>query len=259
MCIIEAASLTAAGMAAQAAAATALMANAAIASAVVGAVGAGVGFYGQQQQAAYQERAANYQYQIDMMNRAAAEQSQQRQFELTSREAEDAAKMAYLLSAKRQQEFEQQAAAEIYAVSQQSQRAAGAARVSASQAGVTGISVDALLKDFTRQELSYQTAVLREQENRARMTGIEREAIQQQQYARILGAQPQPLPVIGAPVLPPRPTFLAAGLQMGQAVTGLFANPYFATSLSLGGVYGGGGGGGGYADGSGWRGYGRPD
>jgi hypothetical protein len=227
------------------AAAIAAMANAAIASATIGVVGAGVGFYGQQQQAAYQERSANYQYQVQQMNRSAAEAAQQRQFEITSKEAEDAAKMAYLLSAKRQQEFEQQAAAEIFAVSQQSQKAAGAARVSASQAGVTGISVDALLKDFTRQEFSYQTAVLREQENRNRMMGIEREGIQRQQYARILGAQPQPLPVIGAPVLPPRPTFLAAGLQMGQAITGLFANPYFATSLYLGNSTSSGGQGGG--------------
>jgi hypothetical protein len=237
MCIIEAAAIAGAGAsaaAASSAAAIAAMANAAIASAVVGVVGAGVGFYGQQQQAAYQERSANYQYQVQQMNRSAAEAAQQRQFELTSKEAEDAAKMAYLLSAKRQQEFEQQAAAEIFAVSQQSQKAAGAARVSASQAGVTGISVDALLKDFTRQEFSYQTAVLREQENRARMTGVEREAIQKQQYARILGAQPQPLPVIGAPVLPPRPTFLAAGLQMGQAIAGLYSNEYFATSLYIG-------------------------
>ena len=237
MCIIEAAAITAAGAAsasaAASAAAIAAMANAAIASAVIGVVGAGVGFYGQQQQASYQERSANYQYQVQMQNRAAAETAQQRQFEITSAEAENAAKMAYLLSARRQQEEQQAAAAEIYAVNQQSQRAAGTARVSASQAGVAGISVDALLKDFTRQELSYQTSVLREQENRAFMYGTEREAIQQQQYARLLGAAPQPLPTIAAPVIPPRPTFLAAGLQMGSAVTGLFANPYFATSLSL--------------------------
>jgi hypothetical protein len=233
MCIIEAASLTAAGMASAAATSVAVMANAAIASAIIGVGSAAVGFYGQQQQAAYQEKSAAYQYQIQMMNRKAAEDAQQQQFALTAKEAEDAAKMAYLLSAKRQQEFEQQAASEIYAVGQQSAKAAGLARVSASEAGVAGISVDALLKDFSRQELSYQTSVLREQENRARMFGIEREGIQQQQYARLLGATPQPLPVIGAPVIPPRPTFLAAGLQMGQAVTGLFANPYFASSLAL--------------------------
>jgi hypothetical protein len=237
MCIIEAAAIgagaAASASAAASAAAIAAMANAAIASAVIGVVGAGVGFYGQQQQSAYQERSANYQYQVQMANRASAEAAQQRQFEITSQEANDAAKMSYLLSAKRQQEFEQQAAAEIFAVGQQSAKAAGTARVSASQAGVTGISVDALLKDFTRQELSYQTSVLREQTNQARMTGVERESIQRQQYARIMGASPQPLPIIGAPVLPPRPTFLAAGLQMGQAVTGLFANPYFASSLYL--------------------------
>jgi hypothetical protein len=233
MCIIEAASLTAAGMAAASASSVALMANAAIASAIIGIGSAAVGFYGQQQQSSYQEKSANYQYQIQQMNRTAAQQAQQQQFELTSQEAENAAKMAYLLSAKRQQEFEQQAATEIFAVSQQSAKAAGLARVSASEAGVAGTSVDALLKDFSRQELSYQTSVLREQENQARMFGIEREGIRQQQYSRLLGAMPQPLPVIGAPVIPPRPTFLAAGLQMGQAVTGLFANPYFAGSLAL--------------------------
>lgn len=220
-------------MSAAAASSVALMANAAIASAIIGVGSAAVGFYGQQQQASYQEKSANYQYQIQLMNRKAAEDAQQQQFALTAKEAEDAAKMAYLLSAKRQQEFEQQAASEIYAVGQQSAKAAGLARVSASEAGVAGISVDALLKDFSRQELSYQTSVLREQENQARMFGIEREGIQKQQYARLLGAMPQPLPVIGAPVIPPRPTFLAAGLQMGQAVTGLFANPYFAGGLAI--------------------------
>jgi len=233
MCFIEAASLTAAGMAQSAATSIAVMANSAITSAILGVVGSGVGFYGQQQQAAYQERSANYQYQVEMQNRSVAEAAQQRQFEITSAEAENAAKMAYLLSAKRQQEEERQAAAEIYAVGQQAQRAAGTARVSASQAGVAGISVDALLQDFTRQELTYQTAVLREQESRAFQYGVEREAIQQQQYSRILGATPQPLPILAAPVIPPRPTFLAAGLQMGTAVSGLFANPYFATALSL--------------------------
>lgn len=240
MCFFVAPAAVAAGTAAStaaasaaAAAAMATMANAAIASAIIGVVGAGVGFYGQQQQASYQEKSANYQYQVQMMNRTAAEQAQQQQFALTAKEAEDAAKMAYLLSAKRQQEFEQQAASEIYAVGQQSAKAAGLARVSASEAGVAGTSVDALLKDFSRQELSYQTSVLREQGNQARMFGIERQGIQQQQYSRLLGATPQPLPVIGAPVIPPRPTFLAAGLQMGQAVTGLFANPYFASSLAL--------------------------
>jgi len=246
MCFVALPAAAAAGASASAAAAAsaamsvAIMTNAAIASAIIGVAGAGVSFYGQQQQSAYQEKSANYQYQVQQMNRTAAEQAQQQQFELTSQEAENAAKMAYLLSAKRQQEFEQQAASEILAVSQQSAKAAGLARVSASEAGVAGTSVDALLKDFSRQELSYQTSVLREQENQARMFGIEREGIRQQQYARLLGAMPQPLPVIGAPVIPPRPTFLAAGLQMGQAVTGLFANPYFATSLSLqGGLSGG--------------------
>lgn len=233
MCFIEAATLTAAGMAQAAATSTAIMVNAAITSAIIGVAGAGVGFYGQQQQAAYQERMSQYQYQVQMQNRATAQAAQERQFEITSNEAADAAKMAYLLNAKRSREVEQQAAQEIYAVAQQSQKAAGAARVSAAEMGTAGISVEALLKDFTRQELNYQTAVLREQENRAYMSNVERTAIQQQQTARLTGAMPQPLPVIGAPVLPPRPTFLAAGLQMGSAVTGLFANQYFAQYLSI--------------------------
>ena len=97
MCIIEAAAIgtaaSASASAAASAAAIAAMANAAIASAVIGVVGAGVGFYGQQQQAAYQERSANYQYQVQMANRASAEAAQQRQFEITSQEATDAAEM----------------------------------------------------------------------------------------------------------------------------------------------------------------------
>jgi Fe-S cluster assembly iron-binding protein IscA len=176
---------------------------------------------------------ANYQYQVQMQNRATAEQAQQRQFEVTSSEAEDAAKMAYLLNAKRSREFEQQAANEITAVARQSQKAAGTARVSAAEMGAAGLSVEALLKDFTRQEMGYQTAVLREQENRAYMSNVERTSIQQQQLARITGAMPQPLPVIGAPVLPPRPTFLAAGLQMGDVVTRMFGNEYVATALTI--------------------------
>ena len=225
-----------AAAAAASAAAMVLMANAAIASAIVGVAGAGVSYMGQQQQASYQQRSMQRQYDITQMNRTAEEQARARQFDVTSREAGEAAKMAYLLSAKKNKEFEQQAAAEIYAVGQQSAKAAGTARVAASQAGVAGISVDALLQDFTRQELSYQTSLLREQSGRTSMMNIEREAIRQQQYSRLLGAAPQPLPVIGQPVLPPRPTFLATGLQMGAAVAGMYANPYFATSLSLGDV-----------------------
>lgn len=240
MCFVAIPAAAAAGASASAAAAAnaaiamAVMTNAAIASAVVGVGAAGVGFYGQQQQASYQERTANYQYQVQMQNRAAADQAQQRQFEITSRESEDAAKMAYLLNAKRSREFEQQAAQEIYAVAQQSQKAAGAARVSAAEMGTAGLSVEALLKDFTRQELNYQTSVLREQQSRAYMSNVERTSIQQQQLARLTGAMPQPLPVIGAPVLPPRPTFLAAGLQAAGSVADLYANQYFAQSLAIG-------------------------
>lgn len=233
MCFVEAATFTAAGMAQAAATSTALMVNAAITSAIVGVAGSAVGAYGQQQQASYQAKAAKSQYQVQMQNRATAQEAQERQFEITSREAQDAAKMAYLLNAKRSREFEQQAAQEIYAVAQQSQKAAGATRVSAAEMGTAGISVDALLKDFTRQEMNYQTAVLREQESRAYMSNVERTAIQQQHTARLTGEMPQPLPVIGAPVLPPRPTFLAAGLEMGSAVTGLFANRYFADYLAI--------------------------
>lgn len=226
-------SSAAAAAAAQAAITAAIMTNAAVASAIVGVAGAGVSYYGSQQQASYQEKAAQYQYQVQMQNRATAQAAQERQFEITSREAEDSAKMAYLLNAKRSREFEQQAAQEIYAVAQQSQKSAGAARVSAAEMGTAGISVEALLKDFTRQELNYQTAVLREQENRAYMSNVERTAIQQQQQARLAGAMPQPLPIIGAPVLPPRPTFLAAGLEMAGSVADLYSNRNFVRSLTI--------------------------
>jgi hypothetical protein len=66
----------------------------------------------------------------------------------------------------RQLQEQQALARQGQQASMQARQAQATALVQAGEAGVTGLSVDTLLADFTRQELGYQEGILREQQNK---------------------------------------------------------------------------------------------
>lgn len=108
------------------------------------------------------------------------------------------------LSIRRLEEREA-AAREIDSVAREARLARGSARVAAGEAGVQGNSVDAFLDDFTRQELEFQEATLRNEEFRDRQLLFDQEAVRTGQEARTLSTLPQPVT---------RPSFLGAGLNI---------------------------------------------
>ena len=107
-------------------------------------------------------------------------------------------------SIRMQQAQQQEATArELEQVSRKSREALARARVSAGEAGVSGVSVQALMDDYTRQEAGYRAATLRQQELTGVGTqlGLEQAGLASQQ--RLIGIQ-QPIS---------RPSLLVSGLQ----------------------------------------------
>ena len=149
--------------------------------AIVGVASAGAGYAGQRQQAkaqaAYQAQSAAAERQRALQEQSSIRMQQAQQQEATARELEQ--------------------------VSRKSREALGRARVSAGEAGVSGVSVQALMDDYTRQEAGYRAATLRQQELTGVGTqlGLEQAGLASQQ--RLIGIQ-QPIS---------RPSLLVSGLQ----------------------------------------------
>ena len=113
------------------------------------------------------------------------------------------------------QQEREAAGQEIREVSRQSRRAQATGSVSAGEAGVTGKSVDAMLDDFERQELMYQTNVKRNQEWREDNVADQLEAIRIGTQGRIENLQFMPAH---------RPSFLGAALRIGGQVADYYAD-----------------------------------
>ena len=165
------------------------MCNPAAALAVVGGLQAGVQFAGARKQAkaqaAYQAQAAAAEQQRALQEQSSIRMQQAQQQEATARELEQ--------------------------VSRKSREALARARVSAGEAGVSGVSVQALMDDYTRQEAGYRAATLRQQELTGVGTqlGLEQAGLASQQ--RLIG--------INQPIN--KPSVLGAVLQAGsQAMSG---------------------------------------
>ena len=116
---------------------------------------------------------------------------------------------------KRMQQEREATGQEIREVSRQSRRAQATGAVSAGEAGVTGKSVDAMLDDFERQELMYQTNIKRNQEWREDNTKDQLEAIRIGTQGRIEDLQFMPAQ---------RPSFLGAALRIGGQVADYYAD-----------------------------------
>lgn len=121
-----------------------------VAVAVVSGLQAGAQFYGQRQQAKQQRR---YQNQAMAAEQQRAIQEQQ--------------------SIRMRQAQEQEATnRELGDVALKAREARAKATTSAGEAGVAGMSVDALIDDYTRQEAAYRVGVGRQQEMRDLQTGL---------------------------------------------------------------------------------------
>jgi len=122
----------------------------ALASAGVGAASSAVQYQGQRQQAKQQAR---YQAQAAQAERQRAMQEQ--------------------LSIRMRQAQEQESTnRELADVAMKAREARARATTSAGEAGVAGLSVDALIDDYTRQEAAYKMGVSRQQDMRDLQTGL---------------------------------------------------------------------------------------
>ena len=121
-----------------------------IATAILGAGSAGLQYAGQRrqakQQAQFQQRAADAERQRSLMEQRSIRIRQAQEQEATARE--------------------------IGEVSKKAREAMATATVSAGESGVAGLSVDALLDDYTRQEATYRMGVTRQQEMKDLQTGL---------------------------------------------------------------------------------------
>lgn len=126
------------------------MCDLATAAAVIGVASGGAQYLGQRQQAKQQAR---YQAQAAKAERERAIQEQR--------------------SIRMRQAQEQEATnRELADVALKSREALATATVSAGESGVAGLSVDALLDDYTRQEASYRMGIGRQQEMKDLQTGL---------------------------------------------------------------------------------------
>jgi len=126
------------------------MCSIALAGLALGAGSAGLQYAGQRrqakQQAQFQQRAADAERQRSLMEQRSIRIRQAQEQEATARE--------------------------IGEVSKKAREAMATATVSAGESGVAGLSVDALLDDYVRQEATYRMGVTRQQEMKDLQTGL---------------------------------------------------------------------------------------
>ena len=160
------------------------MCSIALAGLALGAASGGAQYLGQRQQAKqqarYQAQAAQAERQRAMQEQRSIRMRQAQEQEATNRELAD--------------------------VALKSREALATATVSAGESGVAGLSVDALLDDYTRQEASYRMGIGRQQEMKDLQTGLALTDAGFRSQNRLIG--------INRPVN--KPSFLTAALDAGS-------------------------------------------
>lgn len=136
---------------------------------------------------------------------------QQNIYEANKQIATNAALANYASLQRRRIQEHEAASQAINQVVVESKKAQGTARVAAGESGASGLSVDALLADFHRQELNYQSGVIRQQGFSDLQLQDEAEAVRNQTQGRILSALPQPVA---------KPDFFGAALRIGTDLIG---------------------------------------
>lgn len=126
------------------------MCSIALATMAISAASAGAGYVGQRKQASaqrrYQAQASAAERQRFLQEQSAVRMGEAQQQEATNRELAD--------------------------ISLKSREAISRARTSAGESGVSGLSINALMDDYLRQEANYRSATLRQQELQGVNTGL---------------------------------------------------------------------------------------
>jgi len=157
---------------------------------------------------------AQYQSQMDYANQQAQAQNdaiaQQQNYQNRLIQLENERYQAETNAIRARQLQEQQALARQGQQAVQEVRAGRAsAMVQSAEAGVAGLSVDALLSDFTRQELGYQEGILREQQNK---DAFYTEQLNQNRMQSVFNMAEMNKPITRQPIAYPSGTALGLGI-----------------------------------------------
>lgn len=163
-----------------------------------------------------------YQSQNDFANQQASAQNdairQQQEYQNRLIQLEGERFQAESNAIRTRQLQEQQALARQQGQASKEFRSAQAtALVQSGEAGVTGLSVDALLADFTRQELGYQEGILREQQNK---DAFYTEQLNQNRMASAFTMAEMNRPITSQPIA--RPSTTALGIQLAGNTLGSY-------------------------------------
>jgi hypothetical protein len=183
---------------------------------VIAAASAAAGIYAQQQQ-------ANAQADMQRKMQQAREKEIAENYKLATESADLQQKQ---LQARAVQEGEK-ASQEQQAVSLDAARARATARTAAGESGVAGLSLDALLSDFTRSEAMYRDTSNRNLQGVREQLGYEAEGVRATSRGQINAIRPfLPEPIN-------RPNFLGASLRIAQTglnAYGTYRSAYPATT-----------------------------
>lgn len=146
-------------------------------------------------------------------NARVQEKYQNQVYEMTKEAAAANAARQYQALYMRQQQEESAAAQAIDRTVRQAAAAQATARVTAGESGAAGQSVSALMNEYRRQELGFETTTIRNKTWAAAQTQLNAEAIRANQQAQVASAMPRPIE---------QPNFLGAMLR----IAGHGANAY---------------------------------
>lgn len=163
-----------------------------------------------------------YQSQNDFANQQATAQNnairQQQEYQNRLIQLEGERYQAESNAVRTRQLQEQQALARQQGEASKEFRSAQAtALVQSGEAGVTGLSVDSLLADFTRQELGYQEGILREQQNK---DAFYNEQLRQNRMASAFTMAEMNRPITSQPIA--RPSGTALGIELAGKTLGSY-------------------------------------
>lgn len=140
-------------------------------------------------------------------NAKAMSEYQNRQFKATQEAAASSAINQYNALLTRQRQEEAAASQAINRNAMQAASAAAAARVTAGEAGTAGLSVDALLNEYSRQELGFEQSTIRNQVWNNAQINLSMKGIQAQQQQQLIAAAPKPVQ---------QPDYVGALLRIGE-------------------------------------------
>lgn len=177
--------------------------NAAIGTSIIAGIGTPIYSYFAQQQAARSQ--ADYQNRMYEANKQIAEQS------LLSQYAD--------ISLRQQQETEK-AAQEMRIISAQARQVRATAAASALESGVSGLSIDNIVNDYTRKESEALYSTQRQLRGTLFQFEQTKKALGSEYQGRVLGMTPRPVEY---------PDIVATGLKTAGAAAGLYSDIFINT------------------------------